>query len=176
MSKKTFSSVHKALLSQSGKTLTLCTLAALFCITTARAGLSSCAPRSSFYGHWYSTWYAFNGQRFSSPLDLNTTPNGISGQYDNGIVNGSYVNGDRTLATGYWQRTQGNSGGPCQYGRFTFRLVNGQILGRWSYCDDQPVWEWRAGGTCNDSMLPTNPSSYQAMDRRSLQLAFWKPN
>jgi len=163
---------YKALLSQASKTLTLFALTGLFSVTVVRPGLSSCAPRSSFPGHWYSTWYASNGQRFSSPLDLNTLPNGISGQYTNGVLNGSYVNGDRRFVTGYWQRTQGDSGGPCQYGRFAFRLANGQILGRWSYCNDEPLWQWKAGGTCDDSMLPTTPSIYQAMDKRSLPLAF----
>jgi hypothetical protein len=121
-----------------------------FLTTYYSTAYALCGTRMNFAGAWDSIWDSPTG-KYKSRLDINLSGNGIKGRYENGTFYGTYIGGNKRYVEGYWQRTQGNSGGACQFGRFRFILKSGQILGLWSYCNDAPTWGWDATAVCEGS-------------------------
>lgn len=125
----------------------------------AHAEVGSC----SWQGDALTAWGSSTGWYVSSlHVDVgnyNPYVDGISatGYYNNGKVSGNIFyqdsgGGGYLRFIGTWQRTQGNSGGPYQYGRFYLDIASGNsgcgILGRWTYGNidpllGQPGWIWQ---------------------------------
>jgi hypothetical protein len=129
---------------------------------TARAGWDW--NGINWNGTWRSTWGSDTGEyhgliHVSAPGQVGEA----SGTYDNGTMYGYvYVTPDSfgnpmLRFRGRWDRTQGDSGGPCQYGQFSLDLIasgtdpwgnpNTAFVGSWTYCDDDPdgltkQWLW----------------------------------
>ena len=123
-----------------------------------RAGWDSGA--ADFIGTWSTSWESPTGA-YKSGLQLtgSTGAGTVVGHYDNGTVTGQTIplkdtNGKIIGWTydGKWQRTSGDSGGRCPYGRFSLRLANPTVVnngtanlvsdltfdGKWTYCNDDP--------------------------------------
>jgi hypothetical protein len=115
-------------------------------------------------GRWATNWGSPTGQ-YSSTIDLECSGQvgPVSGTYNNGKLTGnSYLIFDQAGQAsavrfeGEWRRTKGDSGGPCQYGRFYLDLVasgsgtppSSKFFGYWTYCNDDPkfqnknIWAW----------------------------------
>jgi hypothetical protein len=102
----------------------------------------------NWFGSWLSQWTSSTGW-YTGVLNLDYGTNGISGTYNNGTIEGLYVNGDFSKVRGVWKRTKGNSGGACQYGNFEFSLsfsfpTGCQIYGWWDYCGTGERWLWNS--------------------------------
>ncbi|WAS99314.1 hypothetical protein [Nannocystis punicea] len=115
-------------------------------------------------GTWLSTWGSPTGQ-YSGYIYVSASGQvgEVSGAYDNGTMKGySYYvlefGAVKSLRfKGRWERTRGDSGGPCQYGLFMLDLIasgtdpwgypNTAFTGSWTYCDADPEglaerWLW----------------------------------
>ncbi len=116
---------------------------------------------ANFFGAWNTSWESPTGT-YASPLQLSGSSRfgQVKGYYNNGTVSGTtapHYDGsgkiDGLTYQGKWQRTGGNSGGSCQYGRFYLFLPNPVVQGtssgkatvadlnfsgKWNYCDADP--------------------------------------
>lgn len=112
-------------------------------VLLAGYGLDGC----NWAGQWFSQWASSTGAFYTGVLNLDYGTNGISGTYNNGTIEGLYLNGDFSKVQGVWKRTRGDSGGACQYGNFEFYLsasssTGCQINGWWDYCGTGERWLW----------------------------------
>lgn len=99
----------------------------------------------SWLGTWASKWASSKAQ-YTGALQLDAGKLGITGTYDSGTLEGTYVNGNFSRIQGKWMRTNGDSGGSCQFGNFEFNLSNSgdAITGWWDYCGSGERWLWTA--------------------------------
>jgi hypothetical protein len=115
-------------------------------------------------GQWETNWGSpTGGYRSRINIQCSGQVGAASGTYNNGTLKGlTYFTFDQlgqasaVRFEGEWRRTQGDSGGACQYGRFyldlTARWGTGtpplsKFFGYWTYCNDDPLglskkWAW----------------------------------
>jgi hypothetical protein len=103
----------------------------------------------NFNGYWSSYWGSPTGT-YTSGLALNASDTAVNGNYNNGTVSAvpAYDSNGMPVIVGTWNRTIGNSGGPCQSGNFWFRIhgdASGCYLsGLWDYCGTGQSYVWEA--------------------------------
>lgn len=116
-------------------------------------------------GVWDTNWGSSTGS-YNSQISVKCSGQvgPATGTYNNGTLNGytyyhrdSFGNVTALRFKGTWKRTQGNSGGSCNYGQFSLDLVasgtdrygnpSSKFFGPWTYCNNDPEsltqqWAW----------------------------------
>jgi hypothetical protein len=97
-------------------------------------------------GSWSLEWEAPNYFQSTGTMQLDYGKFGITGTYDNGTIEGTYVNENLFSVQGKWTRTNGSSGGDCQSGNFVLNMSDSgsNLNGCWDYCGRGKRWRWSA--------------------------------
>ncbi len=103
----------------------------------------------NFAGQWSSYWGSPTGTQYS-PISFDAEWGSMNGAYNNGTMSAQTAvdSGGNAVLVGQWKRTIGNSGGPCQYGNFWFRISGDasscSLAGQWDYCGTGQAFSWLA--------------------------------
>jgi len=123
--------------------------------TTARPPkeeASTQAGDAPSFQDWQGSWnlqWELEGTWSGKTMSLKSHQAGIFGDYEIGLIEGSFVDGDFTEVTGEYTNTAG-TGQDCSYGkqggRFLFKMSNDgtRMDGWWDVCGEGKKREWKA--------------------------------
>jgi hypothetical protein len=99
-------------------------------------------------GSWDLEW-EFQGKWYGKVMEVSATPSGISGDYVLGILEGEFVRGDVSRASGTITNVT-STGSTCRSGKqagyfsLTLAADGRSMAGWWDVCGEGTKWTWKA--------------------------------